>query len=71
MWWAQIVFGVIILGVCLHTGYTLALRASTHLPPSIRGIWTVEEFVDGWELHQPLLSDDERWQRVIFDDRTH
>jgi hypothetical protein len=31
------------------------------------GIWSVEEFTVDGELRPPLLTDDLRWQRVIFD----
>lgn len=42
--------------------------ASVRLTDSIRGIWSVQDIsIDGVP-HPPLLTDTERWQRVIFDD---
>jgi uncharacterized membrane protein YphA (DoxX/SURF4 family) len=35
--------------------------------PPLYGIWSVEEFTVDGELRPPLLTDDLRWQRVIFD----
>lgn len=68
VFWGQIAFGVITFASCMQLAHSLAVRAETHLPPSIRGIWSVEEFVMDGALRQPMLTDSDRWQRVVFDD---
>ena len=47
--------------------YKSALDTQTKLPPSIRGIWTVNQLkVDGL-YRPPMVTDSERWRRVVFD----
>ena len=56
--------------VVLMTGkeaYLDSVKAATHLPAPIRGIWSVEEFTFDGVQHPPMLTDMERWNRVIFD----
>jgi uncharacterized membrane protein YphA (DoxX/SURF4 family) len=59
--------GAAALVVCLNTAHTNAVKNTTYLPPDIRGIWSVEEFAVDGMIQPPLLTDTERWQRVIFD----
>ena len=60
--------GVVALAVCLNQAHTNAVKNATYLPPSIRGIWSVDEFSVNGAARPPLLTDKERWQRLIFDD---
>jgi len=60
-----------LLMVVLLTGkeaYLDSVKAAIHLPAPIRGIWSVEEFTVDGVPHPAMLTDTERWNRVIFDD---
>ena len=59
--------GVVALAVCLNTAHVNAVKFATYLPASIRGIWSVDEFTVNGAVRPPLLTDKQRWQRVIFD----
>jgi uncharacterized membrane protein YphA (DoxX/SURF4 family) len=59
--------GVAALVVCLNTAHAYAVKYSTYLPPAIRGIWAVDEFVVDGIPQPPLVTNQDRWQRVIFD----
>ena len=63
----QLVIGAGALIVCSNQAYHDAVKAATHLPPPLRGIWVVDEFLVDGQLRPPLLTDSDRWQRVIFD----
>lgn len=43
--------------------YTEAARAKTPL----RGIWNVDEIAIDGQVRPPLITDEQRWQRVVFD----
>jgi hypothetical protein len=60
--------GVVALAVCLNTAHENAVKFASHLPPSIRGIWSVDEFLVDGAPRPPLVTDNNRWLRVIFDD---
>ncbi len=66
--WFQYGIGLVALVVCLNLAHERAIKFATHLPPSIRGIWSVDEFSINGAARPPLLTDKVRWQRVIFDD---
>jgi len=53
--------------VCLNTAHVFAVKYSTYLRPAIRGIWSVNEFAVDGTPQPPLLTNRDRWQRVIFD----
>jgi uncharacterized membrane protein YphA (DoxX/SURF4 family) len=63
----QFVFGILVIFLTSREAYLDAAKAATHLPPAIRGIWSVEEFALDGTLRPPLLTDTTRWNRVIFD----
>ena len=65
--WLQFGIGAAALVVCLNQAHLDAIKNSTYLPPPIRGIWSVDEFVLGGTAQAPLLSNSSRWQRVILD----
>jgi uncharacterized membrane protein YphA (DoxX/SURF4 family) len=50
-----------------YLGHKDAMREATHLPAAIRGIWSVEQFTYDNSTRLPLVTDPERWQRVVFD----
>jgi uncharacterized membrane protein YphA (DoxX/SURF4 family) len=64
----QFGIGAAALVFCLNQAHGNAVKMASHLPPAIRGIWSVDEFsVDGAP-RPPLVTDNDRWLRVIFDD---
>ncbi|MGA2903421.1 MAG: hypothetical protein ABSD98_06300 [Candidatus Korobacteraceae bacterium] len=64
----QIAIGIAALTVALRAAHTDALKNVTYIEPAVlRGIWSVDEFVEDNTARPPLLTDPERWQRVIFD----
>jgi hypothetical protein len=65
---AQIIFGLYLLGVNLNTNAQYWKFMSPDRPkPSLYGIWSVDRmWIDGVE-RSPLLTDYDRWRRVIFD----
>jgi hypothetical protein len=47
--------------------YAAANSSASQLPAPVRGIWTVDEMkIDGIE-HPPMVTDSERWRRVVLD----
>lgn len=64
----QIIFGLYLLGVNLYVNAQYWKFIGPNRPkPSLYGIWNVDRmWVDGLE-RSPLLTDNDRWRRVIFD----
>ena len=62
-----IVFGAVVLFVAGRQSYQDARGFTVVLPPPIRGVWLVDEFVVDGTPHPPLLTDSGRWKNVIFD----
>lgn len=67
---AQIIFGLYLLGVNLYVNAQYWKFVGPNRPkPSLYGIWNVDRmWIDGVE-RPPLLTDYDRWRRVIFDSR--
>ncbi len=65
--WGQFGIGVVALAVCLNQASIDAIKNNTYLPAPIRGIWIVDDFVLDGVPQPPLLSNSDRWQRVILD----
>src|SRR5271167_1627079 len=63
----QFGMGALALVICLKQAYLGAGKAATPLPSPIRGIWSVDEFAVDGTMRPPLLTDRDRWQRLIFD----
>lgn len=65
---AQIAFGVWLLGLNAHLGWTMwrAHGSGRTLPP-LYGIWNVDEVLIDGQVRPPLLTDTGRWRRVIVD----
>lgn len=63
----QLAFGILVVFLTGKEAHFDSVQAATHLPPAIRGIWSVEEFTLGGVPHPAMLTDTERWNRVIFD----
>ncbi|HVG89974.1 MAG TPA: DoxX family protein, partial [Alphaproteobacteria bacterium] len=64
----QVVFGLYLIGMGIFSGIGAWKRFGGGRPKSaLYGIWNVEQMsVDG-EIHPPLLTDQARWRRVVFD----
>ncbi len=64
----QVIYAVAIVGLDLKDGYRLWFtEGGAHPRSPFYGIWEVEEYsVDG-QLRQPLITDNERWHRMIAD----
>ena len=65
---AQIVVGVWLLGMNAHSSRVAWYQYGGGRPlPPLYGIWEVEQqSIDG-QLRAPLVTDSDRWRRVIFD----
>ncbi len=63
----QVAIGVGALAYCFYLAHADAVKNETHIQASLRGIWAVDEFALNNVVRPPLLTDNERWQRVIFD----
>jgi hypothetical protein len=64
----QILFGLYLLGWNLNSAYDGYKTYGGGAPkPPLHGIWAVEEYkVDG-EVKPPLITDETRWQRALFE----
>jgi hypothetical protein len=64
----QVAFGLYLMGMGLYTGIQRWNSFGGGRPKSpLYGIWNVEQMsVDG-QVHPPLLTDQSRWRRVVFD----
>ena len=64
----QVLFGLFLIGMNLrtdiHTWYTLG---GGRPKPSLYGIWDVEQMTIDGQTRSPLLTDYDRWRRVLFD----
>lgn len=64
----QAVFGLYLLYTTLHSNYQGAKEYGFLAPkPPLYGIWNVDEFAVDGEVKPPLLTDESRWRRVIFE----
>ncbi|MCM6774032.1 DoxX family protein [Nocardia sp. CDC159] len=64
----QVLLGVWVGAGCLNESLALYREEGSARPkPPLYGIWTVQEFTRDGQLVPPLLSDETRWQRVVFD----
>ncbi len=64
----QIVFGFVLIGMTVYGSVQEVSQYGWKAPkPELYGIWNVESFsVDGQE-RPPLLTDTQRWRRIVFD----
>jgi uncharacterized membrane protein YphA (DoxX/SURF4 family) len=64
----QIGIGIGAIILCGTQARKDAIKNETYLPSPVRGIWSVEEFtIDNVPRSAPLLTDTQRWQRLILD----
>jgi len=65
---AQIVFGLVLIGANAYGSWKLWYQFGGGSPKSaLYGIWNVEELTVDGQPRPPLMSDHDRWRRVIFD----
>ena len=67
MLFLQIAIGIYLVSIHVHENLTYYLESDKTAPQTpLYGIWSVENFsVDG-QVRPPLVTDDLRWQRIIF-----
>lgn len=64
----QVLFGSLLMGMNLHTDiHTWFTLGGGRPKPSLYGIWEVEAMSIYGQMRPPLLTDYDRWRRVIFD----
>ena len=64
----QLVFGFYLIGMGIYSGIQRWNSFGGGRPkPSLYGIWNVEQMSIDGQIHPPLLTDQSRWRRVIFD----
>jgi hypothetical protein len=64
----QILFGVFLMGMNAYGSRTLWYQYGGGSPKSaLYGVWNVEELTIDGQPRPPLMSDQERWRRAIFD----
>lgn len=63
----QLLIGAIALVGTLSQAHKDQIKNETHMQAPFRGIWTVTDFSLDNNPHPPLLTDTQRWQRVIMD----
>lgn len=59
--------GVILLGGGLNSAVRRYRTEVAEPPPPLYGIWTVEDFLLDGQSRPPLVTDDVRWRRVVFE----
>ena len=67
IWLLQLIIGIGAIIVCGNQAYKDQVKNETYVPAPLRGIWTVEQYSLDSVPHMPLITDKERWQRVILD----
>jgi len=64
----QVAFGLYLMGMGIYSGIDAWHQYGEGRPkPSLYGIWNVEEMSIDGQIHPPLLTDKDRWRRIIFD----
>jgi uncharacterized membrane protein YphA (DoxX/SURF4 family) len=63
----QFGFGILTLAFVSYQARIDEVARATHLGPSLRGIWYVDDFVLDNVSHPPLLTDNQRWKQVVLD----
>lgn len=65
---AQILFGLFLLGMNVHASWTLWYVYGGGQPKSaLYGIWNVDQLTIDGQTRSPLLTDHDRWRRVILE----
>jgi uncharacterized membrane protein YphA (DoxX/SURF4 family) len=65
---AQIAFGAYLVATLLYSSWTIWYAfGDGRVKSPFYCIWNVDQFVIDGQLHPPLLTDNSRWRRLIFD----
>lgn len=65
---AQVVFGLVLIGANAYGSWKLWYQFGGGSPKSaLYGVWNVEQLVIDGQPRPALMSDQERWRRLIFD----
>jgi hypothetical protein len=65
---AQILFGLWLVGMNVYGSWTAwHLYGGGRSNSALYGIWNVDQLTIDGQIRPPLLTDNERWRRVIFD----
>ncbi|MGC2109376.1 MAG: hypothetical protein WA655_07650 [Candidatus Korobacteraceae bacterium] len=67
IWLLQLAIGIGAIIVCGNQAYQDQVKNETYVPAPLRGIWTVDQFALDNAPHPPLVTDTQRWRRVILD----
>lgn len=68
---AQIIFGASLLGANAYGSWTAWHHYGGGSPKStLYGIWNVDQLTIDGQVRPPLITDNDRWRRVIFDSST-
>lgn len=68
VWLLQAAIGIGALAISCSHAYKDQVKNETHVAAAMRGIWAVTDYTQDNVLRPPLLTDTERWQKLIFDD---
>jgi uncharacterized membrane protein YphA (DoxX/SURF4 family) len=65
---AQVVFGMCLLGMNIYSIWSTWSTYGIGAPKSaLYGIWNVDQLSIDGQVHPPLLTDADRWRRVVFE----
>jgi hypothetical protein len=63
----QVAFGIYMAGSSMYSGYQAYTTYGAGAPKApLYGIWSVEEVAVNGEIRPPLLTDQTRWRRLVF-----
>ena len=63
---AQLAFGLFVTVLSLHSFYQAAHTPPPLVSTALSGIWSVDEYVVNGSIQPPLITEQARWQRVVF-----
>lgn len=64
----QVLIGLVVLVAGSVAAYKDQVKAETHVAAAVRGIWSVDQFALENVSRPPLVTDNERWLNVVFDE---
>jgi len=59
--------GLVVVGTVAFTGVFLSLAWKPRQASPLAGVWFVEEYATSGTLRPPLVTDETRWRRIVFD----
>jgi uncharacterized membrane protein YphA (DoxX/SURF4 family) len=66
----QYLYAAVTLSIALQVAYQQSLPYKARVAPSLRGIWSVDEFATNNTPLPPVVTDNQRWYRVVLDTPT-